>query len=157
MGLAQLRQQKPKGLVVVVDDSVAFGPRVEGFAGMGNSRVKFALVVIDPEALTRFVPARIRRDLDQATDQSARGADTAIANSHCLVSGTSGPALQIRQFGGACRGVAQAIDRKRFDAFDLEPGVEGQERDKRRQIGREQVMPGKQVFDHRPGWQASLA
>src|SRR3546814_15033375 len=81
-----------------------------------------------------------RRDLDQATNKTARRATTAVADAHALMLGAASAALEIAQLHRAGMGVGETIHGQRLQALGLEAGTEREQHEQRRQLARTQVL-----------------
>src|SRR3546814_4748905 len=73
-----------------------------------------------------------RRDLDQATNKTARRATTAVADAHALMLGAASAALEIAQLHRAGMGVGETIHGQRLQALGLEAGIEREQHEQRR-------------------------
>src|SRR3546814_11363686 len=98
-------------LAVIVDNATAASPGGERILEVDYAGAKAADVVIGPQAIAGQVLAGSRRGVDQAADQPARRAATAVADAHALVLGAASPALQIAQLHRAEIGRASCRER----------------------------------------------
>src|SRR3546814_15086884 len=90
-----------------------------------------------------------RRDLDQATNKTARRATTAVADAHALMLGAASAALEIAQLHRAGMRVGEPIHGQRLQALGLEAGIAREPHEKRRQIARKPGMAALHVVAER--------
>src|SRR3546814_9212789 len=81
VGLAQPGKLQMQRLAVIVDNATAASPGGERILEVDYAGAKAADVVIGPQAIAGQVLAGSRRGVDQAADQPARRAATAVARS----------------------------------------------------------------------------
>jgi hypothetical protein len=110
-------------LAVIVDNATAASPGGERILEVDYAGAKAADVVIGPQAIAGQVLAGSRRGVDQAADQPARRAATAVADAHALVLGAASPALQIAQLHRAGMGIGETVHGQRLQALGLKAGL----------------------------------
>src|SRR3546814_15553013 len=128
-------------LAVIVDNATAASPGGERILEVDYAGAKAADVVIGPQAIAGQVLAGSRRGVDQAADQPARRAATAVADAHALVLGTASPALQIAQPHRAGMGIGGTVHAQRLQAPALKACLKREQAQPRRPVARAPMKP----------------
>src|SRR3546814_9651714 len=106
-------------------------PGIDPFRRVADTCPQAASVVINPNTIVVQMRAGSRRDLDQATNKTARRATTAVADAHALMLGAASAALEIAQLHRAGMGVGETIHGQRLQALGLEAGIEREQHEQR--------------------------
>src|SRR3546814_15316984 len=93
--LAEPAEQQVERLAVVIDNIVLRHPGIDPFRRVADTCPQAASVVINPNTIVVQMRAGSRRDLDQATNKTARLATTAVADAHALMPGAASAALEL--------------------------------------------------------------